>query len=252
MKILQPNIYLSLSISLMVLGCYPKPKLYEGEASRSSISAEGAGSSSDTNTEAHMHSGEHTVVVEEVLDTDRYSYLYVSENDNKYWIAIPRMEIVTGGTYHYNGGLLKKNFESKEYNRIFETIYLVSDLHLHSAGESSAAHASQEHTTQKPDPINISPEEGSVRLSDLFSDRAKYQGKVVKVTGKCVKVNPMIMGRNWVHIQDGSGDGLDLTVTTAEQVQVGDVVSFEGTIALNKDFGAGYKYDIILEQAILK
>ena len=71
-------------------------------------------------------------------------------------------------------------------------------------------------------------------------------------TGKCVKVNPMIMGRNWIHLQDGSGDNLDLTITTTENIPVGHVITLEGTIALNKDFGAGYKYDIIMEEAVLQ
>ena len=77
-------------------------------------------------------------------------------------------------------------------------------------------------------------------------------GKVIKVTGKCIKLNRMIMGRNWVHLQDGSGNNFDLTVTTTENVELGSIVTLEGTIALNKDFGAGYKYNVILEGATLK
>ncbi|MBK9017715.1 MAG: hypothetical protein IPM82_28755 [Saprospiraceae bacterium] len=86
----------------------------------------------------------------------------------------------------------------------------------------------------------------------MIANISKYDGKTVKVTGKVMKVNPMIMGRNWLHIQDGSGKNLDLTVTTVEQVQLGATVTLEGTIALNKDFGAGYKYDYILEGAVVK
>jgi hypothetical protein len=109
-----------------------------------------------------------------------------------------------------------------------------------------------EHRTHTHGSIDIAPVEGSIELSELFLNKDKYNGKVVQVTGKCVKVNPMIMGRNWVHIQDGSAEGPDLTVTTTANVQLNDIVSFEGIIALNKDFGAGYKYDIIMEQARLK
>ena len=98
----------------------------------------------------------------------------------------------------------------------------------------------------------MTPVEGSIKLAELITDPQKYQGKVVKITGKCVNVNPMIMERNWVHIQDGSGDNFELTVTTNENVLLGTVVSLEGTIALNKDFGAGYRYDIIMENAVLK
>ncbi|MEZ5059187.1 MAG: hypothetical protein R2879_19300 [Saprospiraceae bacterium] len=72
------------------------------------------------------------------------------------------------------------------------------------------------------------------------------------MTGKVVKINPMIMGRNWVHLIDASVEEADLTITTQEPVPVGAIVSLEGTIALDKDFGAGYRYDIIMENAELK
>jgi len=71
------------------------------------------------------------------------------------------------------------------------------------------------------------------------------------VQGSVVKLNNMIMNRNWVHIQDASikNEKTDLTVTTDENVAMGDIVAFEGKISLNKDFGAGYKYEIIMEDA---
>jgi hypothetical protein len=62
----------------------------------------------------------------------------------------------------------------------------------------------------------------------------------------------MIMNRNWIHIQDGTGDKLDLTVTTTENIALGSVVTLKGTIALDKDFGAGYRYDIIMEGAVVQ
>jgi len=76
----------------------------------------------------------------------------------------------------------------------------------------------------------------------------------VLIKGQVTKVNRAIMEKNWVHLQDGTGDsgGFDLTVTTQEQVNVGDVVTFEGKITLNKDFGAGYSYEVIMEQAKLQ
>jgi hypothetical protein len=75
----------------------------------------------------------------------------------------------------------------------------------------------------------------------------------VKVRGKVIKLNNMIMNRNWVHLQDASVEGqeVDLTLTTTDNVMLGAVVAFEGKITLNKDFGAGYKYDIIMEEARL-
>ncbi|MCK9207096.1 MAG: hypothetical protein M0P66_08300, partial [Salinivirgaceae bacterium] len=60
---------------------------------------------------------------------------------------------------------------------------------------------------------------------------------------------------NWFHIQDGTENNgqFDLTITSvAEDVEIGDQLVFQGTITLDKDFGAGYAYDVILEDAILK
>jgi hypothetical protein len=150
---------------------------------------------------------------------------------------------------------MKKNFESKEFNRNFETLYLVSDFGPEGAAADGMtkeqAHANVESSSVEA-PKNVTPAVGAIKLADLVANLKKYEGKTVKVTGKVMKVNPMIMGRNWLHLQDGSGKNLDLTVTTVEQVQLGQTVTMEGTLALNKDFGAGYKYDYILESAVVR
>ena len=90
-----------------------------------------------------------------------------------------------------------------------------------------------------------------VKLSELFADLDKYKDQTVRVSGKCVKVNNNIMGKNWVHLQDGSGDELDLTITTQETVTVDSEVVFEGVIKTNVDIGAGYFYKVIMEEAQL-
>jgi len=78
----------------------------------------------------------------------------------------------------------------------------------------------------------------------------------VVVRGQVVKANNAIMGRNWFHLQDGSGkadDGTnDLTITTEDVVTVGDIVTVSGTLTVDKDFGAGYAYDAIIENATIK
>jgi hypothetical protein len=90
-----------------------------------------------------------------------------------------------------------------------------------------------------------------VKLSELFANKANYAGKKVKITGQVIKFSPEIMNKNWVHLQDGteSNGSFDLTVTTMETVAVGAVVTFEGVLAVEKDFGYGYKYDVLLEEA---
>jgi hypothetical protein len=87
----------------------------------------------------------------------------------------------------------------------------------------------------------------------IWANLKALDGKTVTVRGKVVKFNAGILGRNWLHIQDGSGkpaDGThDLTVTTDGVAQVGDIVTVTGKVGLNKDFGAGYVYRVIVEGA---
>jgi hypothetical protein len=100
---------------------------------------------------------------------------------------------------------------------------------------------------------SITPCEGCIKISDLFSDLKSYSGKEIKVTGKVAKFNAEIMGKNWVHIQDGTefeGE-YDLTVTTSNTVAVDEIVTFKGKIVLDKDFGYGYKYKILMEDGVL-
>jgi hypothetical protein len=97
----------------------------------------------------------------------------------------------------------------------------------------------------------VSPPPGGMAIADVWARRAELGDREVTVRGQVVKVNTQIMGRNWVHLQDGSGseaDGThDLTITTDAQVAAGDTVTFTGVLAVDKDFGAGYVYAAILE-----
>jgi hypothetical protein len=95
------------------------------------------------------------------------------------------------------------------------------------------------------------PPNGGITISELINNKIKYSGQVVRVQGQVVKLNNGIMKRNWIHIKDASinSENKDLTVTTTESVALGDIVSFEGKIAVDKDFGSGYSYEIIMEEA---
>ena len=92
----------------------------------------------------------------------------------------------------------------------------------------------------------------TVSLTDLFSDQGKFGDKTIRVKGKVVKVNANILGKNWIHIQDGTedkkGDPHDLTITSDETFEVDEEVIIEGKIVLDRDFGAGYFYEVIMEE----
>jgi hypothetical protein len=125
--------------------------------------------------------------------------------------------------------------------------------------EMPMGHLDAENHTGKPDVdkenIKVEAIEGGITIGELFANRSNYDAKKVMIRGKVVKTNYGIMGKNWIHIQDGTSfDGkYDLTITTLEEgIVINNVVTFEGIIALNKDFGHGYKYEIILEEGVKK
>lgn len=101
--------------------------------------------------------------------------------------------------------------------------------------------------------IKTEPAAGGVTIAALFSDKKTYSGKTVKVRGKVTKVNPSIMGKNWIHLQDGTEfeGNFDLTVTSDFVPEIGSTITVEGKIALDKDFGYGYSYPVIMEEAKL-
>ena len=200
----------------------------------------------------------HQVVVKEIIPATKYLYLNVEENGERYWIAIIKKEIELEQTYYYNRALLKTNFESKETNRHFDEIYLVTNLvgvdhakinsdpvnldHLHEQNTSEEIPS-----TSKSEPAKLIEREGSIKIADLVSNAKKFEGKTVQISGKCFKINPNIMERNWIHLRDGSKDSYDLVITSKEFVEEGSVVTMKGTVTLNNDFGAGYRYDLVIE-----
>ena len=103
--------------------------------------------------------------------------------------------------------------------------------------------------------IEKSPAANGYTIEQIFTDAKELAGKKVQVHGKVVKFNPMIMGKNWIHLQDGTGNPMqnshDLVVTSSETAEVGSIITVEGVLAANKDFGAGYKYTAIVEDAAI-
>jgi hypothetical protein len=92
--------------------------------------------------------------------------------------------------------------------------------------------------------------EGVVTIADIISDPMAFAGNKVKVHGQVVKVNDAIMDRNWIHLVDGSADDYDFVITSHVSVPVGHTVALEGLISTNRDFGAGYKYELLMEDAV--
>lgn len=253
MKLL--NITLVLA-TLTFFSCKSKPKVIVEDTPSSGSSSVATTVSNPTTSEVKTSPTDmHQVTAVEILEAERYTYLKVKENGEPFWIATSKFDAKVGNKYFYRGGLLKTNFESQEHNKVFDKIYLVSEIIDASAHPHTNAEANPTSEATPVSEKDLKSVAGAIKLSDLFSNKEKYSGKVVTVVGKCVKANYGIMNKNWFHIQDGTksgGKNCDFTITTTENLPLGANVAFEGKVILNKDFGAGYKYDILLEDAKLK
>ncbi len=252
-------------LAIIVYGCSNSPKVIEtnktdasskkstGIFSNNTASNSSPNINLPTSNVPEIGADVHSVKALETIEASRYVYIRVQENDEEFWVATLKQPIEIGKTYHYHGGLLKTNYQSKEHNRVFDKIYLVSNLigADHSAGQlehstsSAQTPVSQAHTVTKVDV------KGSVKIKDIIANSEKYEGKVIQVSGKVVKLNANIMGRNWMHLQDGSKDGYDFVVTSNQMIPEGGVVTLAGVITLKKDFGAGYFYDLLMEDATI-
>lgn len=235
---------------LFFIACDSNPKVVTADGSNPTGTGGNMSTMDTTHADANA-SDVHLVSAFEILHTDRYTYLHVTEKNRKFWVATSKMDAQKGKSYMYRGGLLKVNFESQEFKRNFDTIYLVSQVI--DANQHSASSVSQPQQADiNLDEINskkIPEVKGAVKLKELINNKNKYKNQIVTVSGVVVKVNNGIMGKNWVHIKDKTGK--ELTISTNTLVNIEDVVTFKGKISLDKDLGAGYVYDILMEEAVV-
>jgi hypothetical protein len=212
-----------------------------------------------------------TVKVKQVEQVSGYTYLLVKGKGPEYWVAVPTMEASAGETYNYQGGMLMQDFHSKELDKTFKEVIFIDALLTEAPSsalsvgqnEASSMGISNPHGSKDATPgsktriaksdIYVEGCEGCISIAELYANPASYEGKTVRVRGEIAKFNPAIMKRNWAHIQDGTEhEGkFDLTLTSQESFEVGAIVTVEGVVALNMDFGYGYSYELLMEETIV-
>lgn len=185
-----------------------------------------------------------TATVLESMNSGGYTYMKVDDGKNRYWIAMTAREIKKGSAISFTEQGWMKNFHSKTLNRTFENILFAGDI---------VAPQVQEQIKYKPNIMNSKYKtKNTLTVAEIFKDREAYVGKSISVHGKVTKVSLGIMGKNWVHIEDGSRfmnmDDLVFT-TTKNTPKTGDTVYASGILAKDKDFGYGYFYPVIIEQS---
>lgn len=204
--------------------------------------------------------------VVETMNAGGYTYVQVDTGSEKVWAAAPEFKVKVGDTVAVPAGMPMANYESKTLKRKFDVVYFVDSIMVGGVPAQGTANpaAMQQPGAMPQGHPPVSPaastekisgiKKADVTVADLFAGKDKFAGKQIGVRGKVVKFSPEIMGKNWIHLQDGTGgQGTnDLTVTTKSVVKVGDTVLVTGPVSVGKDFGYGYKYDVIIEDAQVK
>ncbi len=195
----------------------------------------------------------------ETMTSGGYTYVKVNLDKGEVWAAGPETKIAVGDEVTIPSGMAMKNFRSKTLKRVFPEIYFVANFGKKGAPAGGPvskdkvlvpAHGGG--TAAAPVKLTgIKKLKGGYTVADVFGKSASLGGKTIKLRGKVTKFSAQIMGTNWLHVRDGTGkDGSnDLTVTTKATAKVGDTVIVTGKLTLNKDFGSGYKYAVIVEGA---
>ncbi len=200
-----------------------------------------------------LKSEPHIAKVIDKIPAKSYLYLQVSENKESFWIAVPTMEIETGETIYFSKYMVMKDFKSDNIDRTFDELLFVEDARKSSTPDEMKKIHSGAMNIEKKD-INIQPLKDGKTIQQIYSEKNSLRGETVKVKGKVVKFNKQIMKRNWIHIQDGTGseNDFDLAVTSQEDVAVGDVVIITGKLSVDKNFGSGYFFPVIIEDAAIE
>ena len=222
----------------------------------------------------------------ETMDAAGYTYINVETDQGSKWIAVNQTPVEVGEEVTYMDGMVMQNFFSKSLDRTFPEIVFSSGLvgkdsappampaagtgpesfsqALTSEAGNAAADVSNMVTgsekaivPQGEVKVDKAQGENSYTVEEIFAKAQELNGKTVTVRGKVMKVSPRIMGRNWIHVQDGTGSPdsktHDLVVTTSQEPSADwDVITIEGVLAANKDFGSGYTYEAIIEDANIK
>lgn len=202
----------------------------------------------------------------EVKDAPPYTYLRLKTADGETWAAVTAAPVKKGERVAIQNPLVMRNFESRSLGRSFDQIVFGS---LGGAGPpaTAAAQAMPRGGVGAPKvgaPAAAVPVAKIARASgkdartvaEVVGGKASLKDKPVSLRGQVVKANLGIMGKNWFHVQDGSGSAgagtHDILVTSGDVAAVGDVVEVKGTVRTDVKVGSGYDYAVLIENATLK
>lgn len=199
----------------------------------------------------------------EVKDVEAYTYLRLKTKNGETWAAVDKAAVKKGAQVRIDDPMVMENFESKTLKKTFRTIVFgtLGGTSASMPGSTLPMMSVMPMATTAPvdlGPIKVAKASGAnaYTVAEVVAQAATLKGKTVKISGKVVKYNPEIMGKNWIHLQDGSRSAAaaqpsDILVTSSASAKVGDVITVSGVVQTDKDFTAGYTYKVVLEDATL-
>jgi hypothetical protein len=262
------NILLTFVAAATVMACSGK-KAVQPQAELPAAPVQQTTSSPKHEVPVQGSAGQLIGTVLETREAAGYTYVRLQTPAGERWAAVSQTKVTTGETVKIDVQMVANNFESKTLNRKFDAIAF-GTIAARPAAEppqpammsstpasapSRPAGTAAQHMTA-PDVPSVTVPRAEARdaktVAELLTGNASLDGQSVTVRATVVKSLTGIMGKNWLHLRDGSragGKEADLTVTTDAVAAVGDVVTVKGKVSIDKDFGAGYRYPVIIENA---
>lgn len=193
----------------------------------------------------------------EVKDVESYTYLRLKTQQGETWAAVGKAALKPGAKVTIENTMVMNNFESKSLQRTFPTIVFGNLAGTNSMQGVAAAHSAVTPAADSTD-VRVPKASGpnAHTVAEVVTKAASLKDKPVRIRGKVVKFSGGIMGKNWIHLRDGSGSASDnsndVLITSAAQAKVGDIVTIKGIVRTDKDFGSGYSYKVLIEDATLQ
>ncbi len=193
----------------------------------------------------------------EVKDVDLYTYLRLKTKDGETWAAVPKAPVKKGAQVSIENPMVMDNFESKSLKKKFDKIVFgsLADANAKSPMSMMPAHGGAGVAGAPVSKVEKATGPNAKTVAEVVAGGAALKDKPVVLRGQVVKVNLGIMGKNWLHLQDGSGTTTkgtnDILVTTKDKAEVGAIVTAKGMVRTDVNLGAGYNYAVLIEDAAL-
>lgn len=195
----------------------------------------------------------------EIKNVDAYTYLRLKTKDGETWAAVNKTPVKKGQRVEISNPMVMQNFESKTLKKTFDRIVFGS---LGGPNAQVGSGTAKAHGGQAAAPVKaiakVAKASGpdAKTVDEVILGKAALKDKTVVLRGQAVKVTSGVMGKNWVHVQDGSGTAAagthDILITTTDNVAVGDIITAKGTVRTDVNLGSGYAFEVLIENVSIQ